>query len=83
MIFAINDVAFSAESIRCGTLNADLAAAAVDGDGGLVEAVEAIFGVDDVRPHGDVIQIPPAIIAPRIDRRDELLGQADATAIAP
>lgn len=44
--------------------------------------MQPIFRANNVRPHRDVIEIPPAVAAPAVQRRHPRFGQTDTAAIA-
>src|SRR3546814_1908622 len=56
--------------------------APVAGQFRLVEAVETIARGDAVGGNDQVVEIPPAVVAARMDRRHELRAKADAAVIA-
>src|SRR3546814_16798195 len=63
-------------------LDRDPSRAPVDGQFRLVEAVETIARGDAVGGNDQIVEIPPAVVAARMDRRHELRAKAASAVVA-
>src|SRR3546814_20912734 len=73
---------WSSDVCSSDLLDRDPSRAPVDGQFRLVEAVETIARGDAVGGNDQIVEIPPAVVAARMDRRHELRAKADAAVIA-
>lgn len=82
-VIGSDEITFPPERITRRADDADPPGASIDGHLRLVQPVEPVTRRDRVRPDQHVLEIPPSVGSPRIGRRNEFLGQADAAAPWP